>query len=164
MLTCLPSLMKMYSTVKSLWGSKGYFHICLSQPWPLTPTSKIYRGHLHITIKMSVNSDEDAHNGLVSVECADQVISIYIHCDLNFWPSKSIGFIFSSWLNPNIRKRVFASPVQRRIINYRAIYTPIKGVKDLAAREKIYVFAFYTSWSGFKMSAKFDGDAQTNNI
>ena len=39
-------------------------------------------------------------------------------------------------LKPDIRKRWFASPVSvygPRLINYRAIKTPLKGVKDLTA-------------------------------
>ena len=40
-------------------------------------------------------------------------------------------------LSPDIGKRMFASAVWPRLINYRALQKPIKGVKDLAAGERL---------------------------
>ena len=43
----------------------------------------------------------------------------------------------SVYIRLNPEKRVLASPVWPREINYRIILTPIKGVKDLAAWERL---------------------------
>ena len=64
-LTCLPSLIKKSTTVKSLLCSQAYFHRCPVWPWPLT--SKINRVHPLITVNMSCKFDKEICNGLVSV-------------------------------------------------------------------------------------------------
>ena len=40
-------------------------------------------------VNMSAKFDED---------CAHKLISIYVRCDLELWPPKSIRFILSLWL------------------------------------------------------------------
>ena len=60
-LTCLPSLIKKSTTVKSLLCSQAYFHRCPLWPWPLT--SKINRVHPLITVNMFAKSDKEIHNG-----------------------------------------------------------------------------------------------------
>ena len=64
-LTCLPSLIKKSTTVKSLLCSQAYFHRCPVWPWPLT--SKIHRVHPLITVNMSCKFDKEICNGLVSM-------------------------------------------------------------------------------------------------
>ena len=64
-LTCLPSLIKKSTTVKSLLCSQAYFHRCPVWPWPLT--SKINRQHPLITVNMSCKFDKEICNGLVSM-------------------------------------------------------------------------------------------------
>ena len=64
-LTCLPSLIKKSTTVKSLLCSQAYFHTCPVWPWPLT--SKINRVHPLITVNMSCKFDKEICNGLVSM-------------------------------------------------------------------------------------------------
>ena len=64
-LTCLPSLIKKSTTVKSLLCSQAYFHRCPVWPWPLT--SKINRVHPLITVNMSCKFDKEICNGLVSM-------------------------------------------------------------------------------------------------
>ena len=93
-LTCLLSLMKKHTTVKSLWCSQAYFHICPLRPWPLT--LNINRVHPLITVNMSAKFDEEAHR--FSLYGVHKLISIYVHYDLDLWPSISIGFILSPWL------------------------------------------------------------------
>ena len=89
-LTCLPSLIKKSTTVKSLLCSQAYFHRCPVWPWPLTSkinrvhplitvnmsckfddlwplTSKINRVHPLITVNMSCKFDKEICNGLVSM-------------------------------------------------------------------------------------------------
>ena len=61
--TCLPSLIKKSTTVKSLLCSQAYFHRC--PVWPLT--SKINRVHPLITVNMSCKFDKEICNGLVSM-------------------------------------------------------------------------------------------------
>ena len=46
-------------------------------------------------VNMYAKFDKEAHNGLVSI--VFKIISIYVHCDLELWPPKSIGFILSLW-------------------------------------------------------------------
>ena len=57
----------------------------------------INRVHPLIKVNMSAKFDEEAHNGF-SLYGVHKLISIYVHYDLDFWPSKSIGFILSPWL------------------------------------------------------------------
>ena len=55
--TCLPSLIKKYTTVWSLSCSQAYLHICPLWPWPLT--SKINRVHPLIMVNMSAKFDKE---------------------------------------------------------------------------------------------------------
>ena len=55
-LTCLPSLMKMHTTV---WIYHVHFNIC--DYWPSPLTSKINRTHPVIMVNMSTKFDEDPH-------------------------------------------------------------------------------------------------------
>ena len=64
-----------------------------------------------------LKSDEEAHNaGQISDPYVTQrfslynvykIISIYVHCDLDLWPPKSIGIILSPWLTclPSLMKK-----------------------------------------------------------
>ena len=63
--TCLPSMIKKSTKVKSLSCSQGYFHICPLWPWPLT--SKINRVHPLIILNMFAKFDKEICNGLVSM-------------------------------------------------------------------------------------------------
>ena len=96
-LTCLPSLIKKSTTVKSLLCSQAYFHRCPVWPWPLTSDLQNQKVHPLITVNMSCKFDKEICNGLVS-SVFHKLISIYVHYDLDLWPSKSIGFILSPWL------------------------------------------------------------------
>ena len=64
-LTCLPSLIKKSTTVKSLLCSQAYFHRCPLWPWPLT--SKINRVHPLIMVNMSAKFDKEICNGVDSI-------------------------------------------------------------------------------------------------
>ena len=64
-LTCLPSLIKKSTTVKSLLCSQAYFHRCPLWPWPLT--SKINRVHPLIMLNMSSKFDKEICNGVDSI-------------------------------------------------------------------------------------------------
>ena len=65
-LTCLPSLIKKSTTVKSLLCSQAYFHRCPLWPWPLT--SKINRVHPLIMVNMSSKFDKEICNGVDSTQ------------------------------------------------------------------------------------------------
>ena len=66
-LTCLPSLIKKSTTVKSLLCSQAYFHRCPLWPWPLTSDLQINRVHPLITVNMSCKFGKEICNGLVSM-------------------------------------------------------------------------------------------------
>ena len=105
-LTCLPSLIKKSTTVKSLLCSQAYFHRCPVWPWPLT--SKINRVHPLITVNMSAKFDKEICNGLVSMVFTSLFPYMSIMTlTFDLWPPKSIGCILSSRLTclPSLIKK-----------------------------------------------------------
>ena len=65
--------------------------------WPVT--SKINRFHPFTMVNLSAKFDEETQNGIVSI----LFISFFLYMsiatlNLDLWPPKSIGFIFSPWL------------------------------------------------------------------
>ena len=74
-------------------------------PWPLT--SKINRVYPLTMVNMSVKFDKEIHNGSVSIVFTSLFPYNYVHCDLDLWHPKSIGFILSSWLTclPSLIKK-----------------------------------------------------------
>ena len=105
-LTCLPSLIKKSTTVKSLLCSQAYFHRCPVWPWPLT--SNINRVHPLITVNMSAKFDKEICNGLVSMVFTSLFPYMSIMTlTFDLWPPKSIGCILSSRLTclPSLIKK-----------------------------------------------------------
>ena len=86
-LTCLPSLIKKSTTVKSLLCSQAYFHRCPVWPWPLT--SKINRVHPLITVNMSCKFDKEKKSTTVKSLLCSQAYFIDVQCDLDLWPLTS---------------------------------------------------------------------------
>ena len=83
----------------------AYFQ-CDLDFWPLT--SKINRVHLLTMVNMSAKFDQESHNGLVAIVLKSLFpYIIFVHCDLDLWPPKSIGSILSPWLTclPSLIKK-----------------------------------------------------------
>ena len=105
--TCLPSLIKKSTMVKSLSCSQAFFHICPLWPWPLT--SEINRVHSLIILNMSAKYDKEICNGLLVSIMFTSLFPYMSIVTLTFelWPSKSIGFILSPCLTclPSLIKK-----------------------------------------------------------
>ena len=96
-LTSLTSLMKKHTLVKSILCSKYYsIHVKIDLDlWPVT--SKINRNNPLTMANMFAKFWWGSAQRF-SLYHVHKLIYIYVYCDLDLWPPKSIGPILSLWL------------------------------------------------------------------
>ena len=111
-----------------------YFHFCLLWTWPLTSSSshhwqqqrqvwsKYTQGfYLNCVYKViSTFVIWSKYTEYCSLHYVHKVISTFVYCDLDLWPSNSIGFMLSSWATTmpnviNIHSTVLSSIVFARL-------------------------------------------------
>ena len=74
----------------------------------LTSDLQINRFRPLTMVNMSAKFDQEAHNGLIAIVVTSLFpYIIFVNCDLDLWPRKSIGSILSPWLTclPSLIKK-----------------------------------------------------------